>query len=198
MTRTRSFPFALVAGLLSLLAIALWLSSGSAGHAATNSLGQGITVQVPGKEISWATNGACNSEVAGAVDFGTSPPGGGELFHPQQGTFTLACVLSNATWNVDAASTNLIGVNNPNSEISSTNLALTSGPFASDSSPAPISQECDLALQLYCDLSNSHSIVLGASPSPETSGFVFGYRLTVPSATPEDTYTGSVTFTASN
>ncbi|HZK15858.1 MAG TPA: hypothetical protein VFC52_04660 [Solirubrobacterales bacterium] len=202
MTHTRRFSVAL-AGLLSLTAFALWLSSGPAGHAATAEQTQGTNVQVQGKEISWASNGECTNSPQvsfSTADFGASPPGGGDLiWPPEPGTFQIACVLSNATWNIDAVATDLTALNEPNSAIPSTNLALTAGGLAfADSSPAPISQECDAVQQFYCDLTNSRSVVLGASPSPNASGFYFGYRLTVPPATAPETYTGSVTFTASN
>lgn len=213
MIRTHRFSLAL-AGTLFLAALALWLSASSPGHAATAEQAQGTTVQVQGSEISWAANAACqtapNTGFASA-DFGASPPGGGDLQWPVNGpfgNFSEACVLSNAGWSVDAAATDLQELNNQGT-IPATNLALTAlgrdGAIlqAGETDPvaAAISQECDAGDGInssYCSLGNSHTVVTSANPSPEASGFLFQYRLTVPPEAAAGDYTGSVTFTASN
>lgn len=206
MTRTAMPRFAL-AGTLLASALALWLSSGQSGQAATADQAQGTTVAVQGKEISWAPNGACQTDPSNGlptVDFGISPPGGGDIDSPNlpgAESPLEGCVLSNATWNVDAVSTDLTGSENPNSVIAAANVALTAQGVGEGLGVVPVSQACDgsdFANGIYCPLGNSQTIVSGASPSPGGAGFSYGYRLTVPASTPADTYTGSVTFTASN
>ena len=206
---------ALIAG-----ALALWLSAGQPSEAATAPQVQGTTISVPGKAISWAANGQCavlrdfsdpnTPPVPGpdvTADFGASPPGGGLAV---TGMFS-GCVNSNATWNVDAVATPLTSPLDSDGDglldsIQATNMALKAFPLdgtswggpgvANDPIPAPIAPACTGAAA--CSLGATRPIVTGAAPSPQSSGFVYQYLLTVPSSTPAGTYTGSVTFTASN
>jgi hypothetical protein len=191
---------ALIAG-----ALVLWLSVAPAGHAASADQFQETTVTVQGKAISWDDNAACAnyrgdwfapSQPAG---FGTSPPAGGTV----ESSPFLACVLSNATWNVDAVATPLT-TSDASASIPADHLRLYAGaieepnfsPFA-DPSPAPIAAECHV-LSSGCNLGAIQRIVAGAQPSPQTSGFYYSYKLDVPGSAPSGTYNGLVTFTASN
>jgi hypothetical protein len=202
---------ALIAG-----AVALWLSTGPSSQAASAPQVQGTTVSVPGKTISWTANGFCevvrNTVVGGltypgpnvTADFGVAPPGGGTL---GTGDFT-GCVNSNATWNVDAVATPLTSPTDADADgfpdsIPAANLQLKAqgltnvgGVAGSDPSPAPITPGC--AGAAACSLGVSRPIVVGAAPSPQSSGFLYSYVLDVPASAPSGTYTGSVTFTASN
>jgi hypothetical protein len=68
--------------------------------------------------------------------------------------------------------------------------------FPNDPSPAPIAPECVGATA--CSLEVTRPVVVGAAPIPQSSGFLYSYLLNVPGSAPAGTYTGSVTFTASN
>jgi len=189
---------ALIAG-----ALALWLSTGPSSHAATATQEQGTTVSVQGKAISWEDNAQCatlraNSgwpSPASTASFGSSPPGGGELFSQ----LFLGCVLSNSTWNVEALASDLTSGAD---SIPAANVWLRAenlGPgMGDDPSPAPIDPGCDGALSAICSLGTTKTIVSGAAPSPDASGFVYFYKLVVPGSAPSGTYNGSVTLTASN
>jgi len=170
--------------------------------------GRRTPVQVQGAEISWAPNGNCGTQtVPATADFGVSPPGGGSLLWPAGGQVSEACVLSNAPWTVSAVAADLTDNNEPNSSIPAANVAVKAlartepnlqlaNLTGADPVPASISSQCDNGQ--YCAIGSAETIVTAASPSPETSGFLFGYQLTVPPATPTGTYGGTVTFTASN
>jgi hypothetical protein len=192
---------ALIAG-----ALALWLSTGPSGHAATATQEQGTTVTVQGKAISWDDNAGCADvradsglpSPAVAANFGSSPPGGGQLVSQM----FLGCVLSNSTWNVEALATDL--TNGPDS-IPAANLSLRAQRLSpasysgfGDPNPAPIDPGCDSEAAVDCSLGTTKTVVQGAAPSPEATGFVYLYRLDVPGSAPSGTYNGSVTFTASN
>lgn len=207
MSQTHFSPLPLCVALLS-LALGLWLSAGQPGRAATSEQSQGTTVQVQGTEISWAPNGNCGTQTLPATaDFGISPPGGGNLFWPSGGQVSEACVLSNAPWTVSAVATDMTDSNDPNSSIPANDVAIKAlgrteanlqlaNLTGADTVPASISSQCDNGQ--YCSIGSGETIVSAASPSPETSGFLFGYQLTVPGGTPTGTYSGTVTFTASN
>lgn len=206
--RSYASTAALVGAVAALIAgaLVLWLSTGGAGHAATATQEQGTTVFVQGKQISWDDNGACAENrvnhgwpsPAVAANFGTSPPGGGLL----TGQLFLGCVLSNSTWNVDALATDLASMD-ATTGIPAANLTmraegLTAAHGVGDPAPAPINPDCDSALAHACSLGTTQTIVSGASPSPDTSGFVYLYQLAVPGTASSGTYNGSVTLTASN
>lgn len=192
---------ALIAG-----ALALWLSTGPSGHAASVPEFQGTTVTVQGKEISWGAGGQCDrlrSDLglpapAITANFGVSPPGGGAVSsQPFSG-----CVTSNATWSVEALATALTsGADSiPADRVNLTAAGLSDSLFPGygDPSPAPIAPDCDDSIGAYCSLGTTRTVVVGAAPSPQSSGFVYSYRLDVPGSAPAGTYTGSVTLTASN
>jgi hypothetical protein len=205
--RSYASTAALVGAVAALIAgaLALWLSSGPAGHAASADQIQGTTVNVQGKAISWDDNARC-AEIranggwpspASTASFGSSPPGGGRLVSAA----FLGCVLSNATWSVEAVSTDLTSAAG---SIPAANVWLrANGLSASDHGigdplPAPIDPGCDAMASSVCSLGVSKTIVSGAAPSPQTSGFLYQYELDVPGSAPSGTYNGSVTFTASN
>ncbi len=205
--RSHASTAALVGAVVMLIAgaLALWLSTGPAGHAASADQIQGTTVTVQGKAISWDDNAACANYRGGwlapsqTAAFGTSPPAGGIL---ESAPF-LACVLSNATWNVDAEATPLT-TGDASASIPANHLRLYAGGIQEpnfspevDPSPAPITAECQV-LSSGCNLGATQRIVAGAQPSPQTSGFYYSYQLDVPGSAPSGTYNGLVTFTASN
>jgi hypothetical protein len=209
--RTHPSTAALVGAVAALIAgaLVLWLSTGSSGHAATATQEQGTTVAVQGKAISWEDNGACTTLRAAGwpspstpANFGSSPPGGGRRTSP---TF-LGCVLSNATWSVEAVATDLTNTDGSGSMIPAANLSLRAeglGPSyadfgGADPVPAPIDPACDSILSIGCSLGAPKTVVSGAAPSPQASGFAYGYELDVPGSAPSGIYNGSVTFTASN
>jgi hypothetical protein len=190
-------------------ALALWLSTGSSGHAAIATQEQGTTVTVQGKAISWEDNSQCGAlranhglpSPAVGANFGSSPPGGGLL----GSQLFLGCVLSNSTWNVEALATNLTNTDGSGESIPAGNLTLraqsltpTTGFEPSDPVPAPINPDCDAELFVSCSLGTTRTVVSGATPSPGASGFMYLYQLAVPGSAPSGTYNGSVTFTASN
>jgi hypothetical protein len=192
---------ALIAG-----AIVLWLSTGPPGHAASADQLQGTTVTVQGKAISWNDNAACAEHrpswfaPSETASFGSSPPGGGSL---HSGGF-LACVMSNAMWNVDAVASALTtpdgsaSIGADRMWLYAEGLTETRFPGSGDPSPAPISTECDINISVGCNLGTTQPVVVGAQPSPASSGFLYSYRLEVPGSAPSGTYNGLVTFTASN
>ena len=193
---------ALIAGALALL-----LSTGPPGHAASAPQEQGTIVTVQGKAISWEDNGNCGADLRSATgrgsasevaNFGSSPPGGGFLVS----SGFVGCVKSNATWNVDALASALTSAAD---SIPATNMWLQAAgisesvfPGFGDPSPAPIAPVCDRAGASFCNIGSTQPVVVGASPSPGSSGFAYGYQLEVPGSAPAGTYTGNVTFTASN
>ena len=206
--RTYASTAALAGAVAALMAgaLALWLSTGPSGHAASASQEQGTTVTVQGKAISWEDNGQCTGLRASSgwpspavtANFGSSPPGGGQLFSQ----LFLGCVLSNATWSVEALASNLT---NGGDSIPAANLSLRAQrlseagyPGFGDPDPAPIDPGCDAELAAFCSLGAAKTVVAGAAPSPQASGFVYFYRLDVPGSAPSGTYNGSVTLTASN
>jgi hypothetical protein len=187
-------------------ALVLWLSSGPAGHADVEDQVQGTTVSVQGKAISWEDNARCGAlresfgypSPAVAADFGSSPPGGGQL----GSAAFLGCVLSNATWNVEALASPLTSgaesIPAANLTLQALSLNEATFPGFGDTSPAPIDPACDGFVSVGCGLGTTQTVVTGAQPSPESSGFYYTYRLDVPGSAPSGVYTGSVTFTASN
>jgi hypothetical protein len=195
----------LVVGLIS-GALALWLSAAAPGHAETANQVQGTVVSVQGKAISWEDNAACGAQrsagfppPSATADFGQSPPGGGL----RVSAWFLGCVLSNAPWSVDAVATNLVTAD-ASASIPAANLSLAargideSFPEPRDPVPAPIAQACDDFSGGDCSLGSTQPVVVGARSSPDASGFLYFYRLHVPGSAPTGTYSGSVTFTASN
>jgi hypothetical protein len=197
---------AVLVGALVSGALALWLSAGTPSHAATANQIQGTTVSVQGKAISWEDNGACGvhrtsgyPSPTATADFGQSPPGGGV----REAGWFLGCVLSNAPWHVEALAADLVsgdGANYiPAANVSLTALAIGDSVAGDrDPFPAPIAGACDTSAGAFCSLGGTQPIVVGAQPSPDASGFFYRYRLDVPGSAPSGTYTGSVTFTASN
>jgi hypothetical protein len=203
--------YALRAVLVSVLvggALALWLSAAAPGHAETSNQVQGTVVSVQGKAISWDDNAQCGALHAAqgwpspalTAGFGSSPPGGGSLHSIP----FLGCVTSNATWHVDAVASALTPAD-ASSSIPGANVhlyaeGLTESRFSGfgDPSPAPIAPECDVYTSPGCSLGTTRPIVVGAQPTPASSGFFYSYRLDGPGSAPSGTYTGSVTFTASN
>jgi hypothetical protein len=205
--RSYASTAALVGAVAALIAgaLALWLSTGESGHAATAPQEQGTTVTVQGKAISWDDNAQCAAlgatslfpSPAATADFGASPPGSGSIV---SSTF-LGCVLSNAVWSVDAVATDLTS---GTESIPAANMQLRARgidatyPGFEDPSPAPITATCDVTLVVGCSLGTAQTVVDGAQPSPASSGFLYSYVLDVPGSAPSGTYNGSVTFTASN
>lgn len=207
--RTYASTAALAGAVAALIAgaLALWLSTGPSGHAASAVQEQGTTVTVQGKAISWEDNANCTElraingwpSPAVAASFGSSPPGGGQLLSQM----FLGCVLSNSTWNVEALATDLTNTDGSDS-IPAANLRLQARGLSEatfglgDPIPAPIDADCDAVVGTFCSLGTTKTVVSGAAPSPDSSGFLYAYSLDVPATVPSGTYNGSVTFTASN
>src|SRR5215210_1702834 len=171
----RSYPStAALAGAVAALiagALALWLSTGPSGHAASAVQEQGTTVSVQGKAISWEDNAGCADVRANfgwpsptvAAHFGSSPPGGGQLFSQ----VFLGCVLSNSTWSVEALASDL--TNGPDS-IPAANLWLRAQRLSpasysgfGDPNPAPIDPGCDAEAAVDCSLGTTKTVVQGAA-----------------------------------
>jgi hypothetical protein len=176
----------LILPLLLAGALALWLMTGAAGHAATATQTQALQATVAGKTIAWGSGpiGTC-AQSMGTADFGSVIPGASA----QSSTFT-GCVTSNASgWSVTAGGTAAMtsaGTLIPNSAVA-IEVTSTGGTGGASS--------CALGL---CTLDLANTVLSGAT-STSTSGFSYHYALNVPANQPTGTYTGGqVTFTASN
>jgi hypothetical protein len=179
---------ALIAG-----ALALWLSGAPPRGAATADQSQGTTVTVTANTISWGDAAGCVQNMA-VADFGALAAGTGRGAVGFRG-----CVTSNAGgWAVSASATDLTSANAADM-IARDNLNVFTGDGSGGSglsgSAVGGSVPCDGGTG-GCGLAGPQTVLSGGSAG--TGGFEYGYSLLVPGSTPGGTYTGQVTFTASN
>jgi hypothetical protein len=173
-----------VAGALLAGAIVLWLSLGGTSYADTAAQTQDTTVTINADTISWGSGAGCVQDM-GIASFGSMNPG-----TVADSALFKGCVTSNTPgWDVSAVAGDLSGLTPPNSisiyqEL--INVGNLSGSAASASSP------CDAG----CGMASPAPLVQDAARG--TGGFTYNYRLQVPLDQVADTYTNTVTFTASN
>lgn len=168
-------------------AVAVWLSGGTAGRAATAAQPQGVSAAAV-DTISWGSGGGCTQNM-GTAAFGTIPAG-------ESNTLTgfTGCVTSNRRWSVAVRmSTPLTSTDDDStidgSAIKIANAALPGG--ATDNCPS--SSPCTLSADPSTDVA-----LLSNARRPEHR-FDYSLTLTMPSTATGGAYTdGELTFTASN
>ena len=166
-----------LAGLLGAGAVALWLAGAPNGRAASATQDQDLAVTVA-TTIGWGSAGDCVQDM-GTASFGTVPSG-----TTVQSSWFTGCVTSNKSFGVSAASSGLSNAGGTASiEAGALQLrtqALPTGVTAGDCTPA-------------CSFAAPRTIFTDAPAG--TAAFTYDYQLSI-GEVPNDTYSGTVTFTA--
>jgi len=167
-------------------ALALWLSAGGAGHAATETQTQSMGATVL-TTLAWGSAGGCTQSMP-AVDFGSVTPGVHKSA-PAAGQYT-GCVTSSMPFTTTAVGTTPMS--------SGANTIPFSGVFIyqQQSTWATTAGACTNIES--CPLSSPVTLTSNA-PAQTGKALGFTYGVKPPSNQPAGTYAGGVvTFTASN